>query len=141
MIFFISISNIAVNPAITIVNVPISISPTEIVVVDTNIFIRINRYTPAVTRVEEWTKAETGVGAAIAAGNHAEKGIWALLVQAEVIKINIKINETLLFMFLMNLYVQSPILIIILIQINKPTSPNRLVKAVIMPALNDLDLW
>jgi len=141
MIFFISISNIAVNPAITIVNVPISISPTEIVVVDTNIFIRINRYTPAVTRVEEWTKAETGVGAAIAAGNHAEKGIWALLVQAEVIKINIKINETLLFMFLINLYVQSPILIIILIQINKPTSPNRLVKAVIMPALNDLDLW
>ena len=61
-------------------------------------------------------------------------------MQAEVIKINIKINETLLFMFLMNLYVQSPILIIILIQINKPTSPNRLVKAVIMPALNDLDL-
>ena len=104
-------------------------------------FIRINRYTPAVTRVEEWTKAETGVGAAMAAGNHAEKGIWALLVQAEVIKINIKINETLLFMFLINLYVQSPILIIILIQINKPTSPNRLVKAVIMPALNDLDLW
>jgi len=61
-------------------------------------------------------------------------------VQAEVIKINIKINETLLFMFLINLYVQSPILIIILIQISKPTSPNRLVKAVIMPALNDLDL-
>ena len=33
---------------------------------------RINRYTPAVTSVEEWTKADTGVGAAIAAGNHAE---------------------------------------------------------------------
>ena len=39
------------------------------------IFIRINKYTPAVTKVEEWTKAETGVGAAIAAGNHAENGI------------------------------------------------------------------
>jgi len=36
---------------------------------------RINRYTPAVTKVEECTKAETGVGAAIAAGNQAEKGI------------------------------------------------------------------
>jgi hypothetical protein len=30
--------------------------------------------------VEEWTKAETGVGAAMAAGSQAEKGIWALLV-------------------------------------------------------------
>jgi hypothetical protein len=38
--------------------------------------------------VEEWTSAETGVGAAIAAGNQAEKGIWALLVQADNIKIN-----------------------------------------------------
>ena len=39
---------------------------------------------PAVTSVEEWTRAETGVGAAIAAGNQAENGIWALLVQAEI---------------------------------------------------------
>ena len=38
--------------------------------------------TPAVTNVEEWTKALTGVGAAIAAGSHLEKGIWALLVIA-----------------------------------------------------------
>jgi len=75
MIFFISISNIAVNPAIIIVNVPININPVERTEVETNIFIRINKYTPAVTRVDEWTKAETGVGAAIAAGNHAEKGI------------------------------------------------------------------
>ena len=35
---------------------------------------RIKRYTPAVTSVEECTKADTGVGAAIAAGSHAEKG-------------------------------------------------------------------
>lgn len=39
-------------------------------------------YTPAVTRVDEWTREDTGVGAAIAAGNHAEKGIWALFVIA-----------------------------------------------------------
>ena len=35
---------------------------------------------PAVTSVDEWTKAETGVGAAIAAGNHLENGKWALFV-------------------------------------------------------------
>ena len=92
-------------------------------------------------QIEECTKAETGVGAAMAAGNHAEKGIWALMVQAKVTKINIKMNEISLFIFLVNLYLQSTILIIILIQINKPTSHNRLVKAVIMPALSDLDLW
>jgi hypothetical protein len=36
---------------------------------------RISKYTPAVTKVEECTKAETGVGAAIAAGSQDEKGI------------------------------------------------------------------
>uniref|UniRef100_A0A194AL72 Uncharacterized protein n=1 Tax=Pinctada fucata TaxID=50426 RepID=A0A194AL72_PINFU len=35
---------------------------------------RISRYTPAVTSVDECTKDETGVGALIAAGNHALKG-------------------------------------------------------------------
>jgi len=35
-----------------------------------------------VTNVEECTKAETGVGAAIAAGSQAENGICALLVIA-----------------------------------------------------------
>jgi hypothetical protein len=33
-----------------------------------------------VTKVEECTKDETGVGADIAAGNQAIKGNWALLV-------------------------------------------------------------
>lgn len=32
--------------------------------------------------MDEWTKADTGVGAAIAAGSHLENGIWALLVMA-----------------------------------------------------------
>ena len=36
---------------------------------------RIIRYTPAVTRVDECTRADTGVGAAIAAGSQAENGI------------------------------------------------------------------
>lgn len=45
--------------------------------------IGLNRYskkTPAVTKVEECTKADTGVGAAMAAGSQAEKGICALFV-------------------------------------------------------------
>lgn len=41
---------------------------------------RIIRYRPEVTRVEEWTSAEIGVGAAIAIGNQGEKGYRALLV-------------------------------------------------------------
>ena len=59
-------------------------------------FIRISRYTPAVTKVEEWTNADTGVGAAIAAGNHAENGICALFVQAEMIMINTSILDIML---------------------------------------------
>ena len=38
---------------------------------------------PAVTKVEEWTKALTGVGAAIAAGSQHLKGNWALLVHLQ----------------------------------------------------------
>jgi hypothetical protein len=45
---------------------------------------RINKNTPAVTKVEEWTSEETGVGAAIAMGSQAEKGIWALLVEITI---------------------------------------------------------
>lgn len=47
--------------------------------------IRNIRNTPAVTKVEEWTKAEMGVGAAMAIGNQAEKGNWALFEQAAII--------------------------------------------------------
>lgn len=36
------------------------------------------------TRVDECTSAETGVGAAIAAGSHLEKGICALFVIAAI---------------------------------------------------------
>ncbi len=42
------------------------------------------------TKVEEWTKAEIGVGAAIAKGNQDENGKIALLV----IKVNPKIKRT-----------------------------------------------
>lgn len=47
---------------------------------------RTNKKTPAVTSVEECTKAETGVGAAIAAGSQLENGNWALFVIAARVK-------------------------------------------------------
>ena len=40
------------------------------------------------TKVEEWTKADTGVGAAMAAGSHALNGSWALFVQAATMNTN-----------------------------------------------------
>lgn len=40
------------------------------------------------TRVDEWTRADTGVGAAIAAGSHLENGICALLVHPATIIIS-----------------------------------------------------
>lgn len=59
---------------------------------------RISRNTPAVTSVDEWTSADTGVGAAIAAGSQEEKGIWALFVQADTISnvASVMFNSTLL---------------------------------------------
>ena len=84
--FFKSYSELAPNPAINILRHEI---------INNDLFTkdpskaplkRIIKYTPAVTSVEEWTNADTGVGAAISAGNHAEKGIWALLVIAEIIQ-------------------------------------------------------
>lgn len=41
------------------------------------------------TRVDEWTKAEMGVGAAIASGNQEEKGKMADLVQKVIKRIKI----------------------------------------------------
>lgn len=85
IIFFISNSNIAAAPAINMVTQPNQIT---IVIAPLLSSIKLNRiikYTPAVTKVEECTSAETGVGAAIAAGSQAEKGTCALLVIAAII--------------------------------------------------------
>jgi len=43
-------------------------------------------YTPAVTMVAAWMSAETGVGPAIASGNHTYNGIWADLPVAPMKK-------------------------------------------------------
>ena len=93
------------------------------------------------TKVEECTNAETGVGAAIAAGSQAEKGIWALLVHAEITIITNNTHDSLADVLVKVKNVQLPYINIIEIEINKPTSPRRLVRAVIMPALYDLFLW
>ena len=76
--FFISHSKFAINPAISIVIIDKTNKTEKHKVMDK--LNRINKKTPAVTRVEECTNDETGVGAAIAAGNHDEKGTCALLV-------------------------------------------------------------
>jgi hypothetical protein len=91
-----------------------------------------------VTKVEEWTNAETGVGAAMAAGNHAENGTWALLVIAPII-IN-KISVLNIFLFskkdTQNSHEWSSL--IITIDKIKNTSPTRLVITVNIPAFMDL---
>jgi hypothetical protein len=72
IIFFKSISKLALTPDINIV---INANVNNTTLTPTKFLNRINKYTPAVTKVEECTKEDTGVGAAIAAGSQAEKGI------------------------------------------------------------------
>lgn len=75
------------------------------------------------------------MGAAIAAGSHAEKGICALLVILDATMINITMGkaEALLTPVLVN--PQSPAETRREMLIRIPTSPIRLVRAVIIPAL------
>ena len=85
-IFFKSDSRKAENLAIKVVIAPNAPIIIKIFVLLTEGKTRNNKYTPAVTSVEECTKADTGVGAAIAAGSQALKGTWALFVIAATIK-------------------------------------------------------
>lgn len=106
---------------------------------DMNGWKRIRRNTPAVTNVEEWTRAETGVGAAIAAGSHLEKGIWALFVRdAIIINNNIRENEGV---FIKEGIYQWPCEHIKAILNKISASPIRLVRTVIIPALKELGFW
>ena len=88
------------------------------------------------TRVEEWTRADTGVGAAMAAGSHLEKGIWALLViPAIIIKRQVMGVRELICMLRI---IQWPWIAVSAILTRIITSPMRLESAVIMPAASDL---
>lgn len=90
---------------------------------------RIRMYTPAVTRVDEWTKAEIGVGAAIAAGSQEENGNWALLEMA-AIRMSI---ETIVGYCSFIVKFQFIFIIKILIVNRIAISPKRLEKIVISP--------
>src|SRR6185437_10239557 len=68
---------VAANSAVT---VPITATVMQAVVdIAKSALLRAMRYTPAVTIVAAWMSADTGVGPAIASGNHTYSGIWALL--------------------------------------------------------------
>ena len=86
------------------------------------------------TNVDECTNEETGVGAAIAAGSQALKGICALLVKDPIINnvLNIvSISKNSLYKTILH----EPKFNSIPILISKRTSPKRLVSTVNIPAL------
>ncbi len=72
MIFLKSISKSALNPPINIVEIERMVN-TNIISFNKKLY-RISVKTPAVTKVEECTNEDTGVGAAIAAGSQEENG-------------------------------------------------------------------
>lgn len=79
------------------------------------------------------------MGAAIAAGSHLEKGIWALLVIAA--NIIIKVIQTLKDEVHMLRIFQCLWCIISPNLKRRNTSPMRFVRAVIIPAASDLGFW
>lgn len=85
----------------------------------------INIKIPAVTKVDEWTKEEIGVGADIAKGSQTPKGIWHLLV----IKPKKIIKNIIIFKFIKLKFIFNDI--IIEQKIINIASPIRLKKKVI----------
>lgn len=96
----------------------------------------MKRKTPAVTKVDECTNADTGVGAAIAAGSHLLKGIWALLVIPAII-IN-KLTNTKPSKSHKHKTFQWPNTIMIDTALKIKQSPTRFIKTVNIPAAKDL---
>lgn len=99
--------------------------------------IRRRRYTPAVTKVEEWTRAEIGVGADIAAGSQAEKGNWALLDIAAIIRNNIIIKLNFSFIQKFQFVIEN----IRAIDIRIIISPIRLERIVMDPDADEEAFW
>ena len=90
--FLASRQYIALTPLNNRVKLDTIIKGVEISKID---LLKLNkRNTPAVTRVDEWTKDETGVGAAIASGNHLTQGNIALFVIAPIRINQIRISKT-----------------------------------------------
>src|ERR687891_2821607 len=83
MMRFRSVTTSATDAANTIVSAPIAAEMSAAVGASSNSgWVRAIRYTPAVTIVAAWIRAETGVGPSIASGNHVWSGIWADLANA-----------------------------------------------------------
>lgn len=85
---------------------------------------RINMKIPAVTKVDEWTRAEIGVGAAIASVNHAENGIWALLENAAI---NVVTNILFSILFVICVIIHDLVSIILIMVIISMMSPARFI--------------
>lgn len=92
------------------------------------------------TRVEECTNADTGVGAAMAAGSHADRGICALLVILAITKSVRAMVASLVHVLLSALKLNIPMLIQMAMVRRIATSPSRFVRAVNILALNLLFL-
>lgn len=136
MIFFISCSQFADILEYRVVALEIIIS-NNIILGWILFIIRININTPAVTKVDECTSAEIGVGAAIAIGNHAENGNWALLEHAAINRKINAIRENSSF----NWNFQFIDIIINLIDIRIIISPTRLLNKVIDPEAAVIKFW
>lgn len=91
---------------------------------------------PAVTKVDECTRAETGVGAAMAAGSHALNGTWALFVIAAKRIKEIRVEGWYVWSFIIMLHSPEDISQVIVSTMNP--SPIRLVITVSIPAASDL---
>ena len=100
---------------------------------------RINKKTPAVTKVDECTKADTGVGAAIAAGSQLLKGIWALLVIPAII-IN-KFTSIKPSKSHKHKIFQWPTTTNIETALKMKQSPTRFINTVNIPAAKDFLFW
>lgn len=87
--------------------------------------------------MDEWTKAEIGVGAAIAMGSQAENGNCALFEQAAIIKNNKIIREY--SWFILNLQLED--MVIIPIDNKIRISPIRFLRRVIVPEAADEKFW
>lgn len=127
-IFLKSISFIELNPAKNIVISPIKKRLNNRMFEEKKKNFKI-RAIPAATSVEEWTKAEIGVGAAIAAGSQEENGNCALFVSAVINKSIVGTNtRTLIEVGVIKRKKQNKIII--------SPSPNRLLKIVIILLFN-----
>lgn len=102
---------------------------------------RIKINTPAATNVDECTKADTGVGAAMAQVSHAVNGNWALFVKAERVIITVRALGMAIHSFHMFIILQCPCVIVSAMDRRIRESPIRFVIRVINPLFSDRGFW